>query len=1128
MDDPNIERSQHLLNDGCVDEALELLTSKLADVEQTGDRRLTGFYHWQIAVCHHVRQDVEPTIVHYETALYIFRTLDDSQRQIIGLLMNLATIYNQIGEHGLAISYSQEAKGLAEQGNEPFLVLSWLIESTLASARATEKHKAESLEQMQYAIERYRSDGNSLALSKEIEQLLQTAYQSENLVQSVACFNLVALAQSANDEPMYEEHRHLHSVLQRFTDETKFRQYIESDLGYENAKLFAAIWRVSRVAEYYRNISVQEFLESIAGIWLFSDNTRFINSFNLELESDFLQLASQSGDQTVAVAELETRYRNMLTYWRIRSFAERALMLIENDAGQTARNQIAFCRLLSKKQNNLQTFIELAEAQLDARLGQHRAAEKRLQRILNVLPAWDKCTALFEISQVFLALNEFTQAAQYATEYLSLRKELLWPDYNRLGNLGSIFTQTKQPDKVIECLEEWLAHVDNTTSNDRFSAFKLVLLAKAYQQTGCDQRLQVIIDRLLQYPSSTLEEQFHHVIIDLLGDMSWQFVATHREHLAIKYMTICLERSRQCHLQNAELSALDVIGLAHISLGQYIDAIPFYQQAVRLAHHMGEKQRVVDYMVNLIAAYQHILSTGTAYKNKTELEESIRCFEIVLPLMDELQEIEKKQQAQLNLAMMTIIASAAELEKRYAALLASERLTTLQFLDAEFVVLQTTHGGMSTIYFAFDKHPPFSATVIKALKPELARDWKLKEQFMHEAEIWLELRDHPNIVFLKAIREHINQIYLFLEFVIGPENGKAELSYWIGTPMLTPENCLRFGSHICDALDYAYMKFRERQVNFAHLDLKPANVLITRERVAKVVDFGISRLSYTLFSRLRTGESDEALESFTLSSPNEAVGTMPYMSPEQCRNESPLDIRSDIYSFGCLLFEMLTGNRLFKAFDFPMYVHLHTTVAPNLSKLDQLPLNEELKGIIGRCCEKDKANRYQNFAELGDALRALYANLANKMLAKEKTVEQDADQLVNAGLMRLQLDQIQDAIALFDQALQKDPQCVRALAHKAIALERLRRFTEALVCCDQALELNANRVQVLIIKGNIFSEQGDFQAAIEHFDRVLAIEKDNAGCWNNRGNALARSGNFNEALKSRVSGSTDEFVRRPI
>ncbi len=938
--------------------------------------------------------------------------------------------------------------------------------------------------------------------------------QNDDLMQGIAYFNLIALNLPTHDESMRSEHYCLQDVLLRYPEEVRFRQHVESDLGNENFKLFAAIWRVSRVAEQYQSIFVQEFLESIAGIWLFSGNTIFINGFNLELESDFFQLANEPGDHTEAVEKFKTQHSDLLTYWRVRSFVERALTFVDTGEKEVGQRQVSFCRLLEGNQENLHLFMDLAEAQLDVKLGQYQVAEQRLKSILYHLSTWDKSTATFELVKIFHTLNDLPQAAQYAAQYLIVSRDLPLRDYRQIVILGSILAQAGQPERVIECFEEQPTKSDIGVNDSQLMTSRLVLLARAYQQIGQAGQLQAALDELLQYPAEKQRDEINYTIIDLLASISRDFMMSQREQLAIKYMNACLERSRQRHLKNAELSALEIIGFAHNRLGQYLDAIPYYQQAVRLARDMQEKQSAMDDMLNLAATYQNIMFASIFYTNKTELEESIRCFEAVLPLFVEFQENEKRQQVQYILSMMIIVATTPELRQRYTSLLAGSQLRTLQFVDDEFVILRTIQGGMSTVYFAFNKRPPFSASVIKALKPEMTSDWKSKEQFKREAEIWLELGNHPNFVFLKAIREHAGQIYLFLEFVIGPESGEAELSHWIGTPLLNPENSLKFGIQICDALDYADTQFKERKFTFAHLDLKPTNVLITREGVAKVTDFGISRLSYPLFSQLQRSENAQTLESLALSGFNHVIGTLPYMSPEQCRYDGLLDIRSDIYSFGCLLYEMLVGDKLFKAFDSQTYVYLHTKVAPRLDKLDKLPQHDEFKKIIVRCCEKDKVNRYQNFAELGDALRALYANLTNKVFAPGKLVEQEADQLVNAGLMKLQLYQTQDAIILFDQALQKDPRCARALTHKAIALQRLRRLDEAVGCCEQALLLGTDQVQVFIIMGNIYTEQGEFEKAIKQFDRALILDENNAGCWNNRGNAFARSGNIAEAIRS--------------
>jgi Tol biopolymer transport system component/predicted Ser/Thr protein kinase len=233
-------------------------------------------------------------------------------------------------------------------------------------------------------------------------------------------------------------------------------------------------------------------------------------------------------------------------------------------------------------------------------------------------------------------------------------------------------------------------------------------------------------------------------------------------------------------------------------------------------------------------------------------------------------------------------------------------------------------GGMGEVYRARD--------------PRLNRDVAIKvsnaefsERFVHEARSIAAL-NHPHICTLYDVGPN----YLVMEYIDG-------------TPLKGPlplDQTLKYAAQICDALDAAHKK------NITHRDLKPANILVTKAGV-KLLDFGLAKSSPAV-------KADEATVTMALTGKGQILGTLPYMSPEQI-NGQEADARSDIFSFGLVLYEMLTGKRAFEG-STPASVIAAVLERPAPSVADIAP--PALDRVLKRCLEKDPENRWQSARDL--------------------------------------------------------------------------------------------------------------------------------------------------------------------
>jgi serine/threonine protein kinase len=450
------------------------------------------------------------------------------------------------------------------------------------------------------------------------------------------------------------------------------------------------------------------------------------------------------------------------------------------------------------------------------------------------------------------------------------------------------------------------------------------------------------------------------------------------------------------------------------------------------------------------------------------------------------------------------------------------QVVTGQVSSQRYRILEIKKGGFGIVYIAEDERGIKKA--IKTFQARLLWSNADRERFSREALTWVMLDRHPNIVTLEYITDIEGFQCLVLELIAG-----GDLAGLLEKGPLSVEKALELALQFCDGMAYA-----NKKLGIVHRDIKPANCLLSREGTLKVTDFGLAR------SFGQAAEESQGLSALGASDKHTMLGGTPrFMAPEQFHSDALLDVRTDVYAFGIMLYQMLTG-------DLPLKGNAAQEYFLGNRATSNLP--EGIKRLILRCVEPQREKRPANFEEARKEIESLYQSLTGKISPHPRDPDPitDAAFFCNKGLSLKNLGRHEEAMSCYDRGLAIDPtdsviwfnkglalrekgrheesiacydQGLKGNSRysplwqgKGLSLSNLGRYEEALTCCDQGLEIDPRDSAIWCIKGVAFGKMSRNQEAVACFDRGLAIDPRNSNLWLHKGLALVSLGRREEAV----------------
>ncbi len=410
-------------------------------------------------------------------------------------------------------------------------------------------------------------------------------------------------------------------------------------------------------------------------------------------------------------------------------------------------------------------------------------------------------------------------------------------------------------------------------------------------------------------------------------------------------------------------------------------------------------------------------------------------------------------------------------------------------IGGRYEVLAIHRGTMGVVYGTFDQKEKLPRA-LKTLQQRYVSDSKMRDLFAAEALTWVKLEKHPFIVRAYLVERFDAQPYVITEYIRGQKNMGGDLRGWLGHPRLTLPIAVEMALQIAQGMQHAVRKVP----GLLHRDLKPANILVDDRARAMVTDFG---LAY----------ADAA-----------GAGTPAYMAPEQWCSET-LDTRTDIYAYGCILYEMFTGHRMYAARSEGEWETAHLTQVPVVPIALNPGLPPKISVFIVRCLARQRAQRPANWDEVVLECARWFHEITGQPVVFDFSEDAlSASELVHASYSLGKLEKYAEMLEMCDRAIALANYASdlankgAALLNKGTALRILNRHEESILAYDQALAIDPKLAAAWKGKGATLGELDRHEEALLAYEQALAIEPNDASAWRNKGDALDKLDRHEDVL----------------
>lgn len=434
-----------------------------------------------------------------------------------------------------------------------------------------------------------------------------------------------------------------------------------------------------------------------------------------------------------------------------------------------------------------------------------------------------------------------------------------------------------------------------------------------------------------------------------------------------------------------------------------------------------------------------------------------------------------------------------------------------EYIIGEFKVLDIFGGdgksGMGVLYLVENRDIP-TPIVLKTYQNDNENSIK---RFLSEAQIWVDLGIHPNIVQAKFVTHINDQLYIGAEYINPDDNGRNTVLDFLKQGGVSNYLAFKWTAQFCYAMEYALSRGLK-----AHRDIKPANLMIDGTNL-KVTDFGISKALYDFDKNCQA-------ESFSpdLTGKGGIVGTLLYSSPEQFIDSSSVDFRSDIYSFGIILYQIMAMGK------YPYSIKGKTTIEQfALMHLMEpvIKVNHPLYKIAIKCLERDPNNRYKSYKDILIDLQTVAKE--NNITLSDTVIIKDSKlkELYIQSLSQLNLGNKEKALELINRSLEINKDDSSSWSLKGRIMLEMEQYSEGILASKKSLKLDPYNSRNINNLGILYGLIGNKEMAIQYLIESVKIDKYNSGAFMNLAIAFQNNEEYDKAcdcIKAALKLSPDK------